>query len=59
MGKSKTENAIFVDPLGSKDCRLVPPAFLDGSTTGTDDWSCDPNDEFIFQCRWIHISTNK
>ncbi|MGB3078480.1 MAG: PKD domain-containing protein [Saprospiraceae bacterium] len=43
------ENAIFVGPaLGSKDWWQVPPAFLDGSTTGTDDWSCILNDEFIF-----------
>jgi len=43
------ENTIFVGPgLGLKDWWQVPPAFLDGSSTGTDDWSCIVNDEFIF-----------
>ncbi|HZV43455.1 MAG TPA: hypothetical protein VFF90_03195, partial [Saprospiraceae bacterium] len=43
------ENTIFVGPaLGAKDWWQVPPAFLDGTTTGTDDWSCIINDEFVF-----------
>jgi len=43
------ENTIFVGPgLGNKDWWQVPPNFLDGSSTGTDDWSCILNDEFIF-----------
>ncbi|MCO6489552.1 MAG: PKD domain-containing protein [Phaeodactylibacter sp.] len=43
------ENSIFVGPaLGSSAWWGVPPNFLDGSSTGTDDWSCITNDEFIF-----------
>jgi hypothetical protein len=42
-------NAIFVGPgLGKPDWWQVPPNFLDGSSTGTDDWSCIVNDEFTF-----------
>ncbi len=43
------ENSIFVGPaLGSNAWWGVPANFLDGSSTGTDDWSCITNDEFIF-----------
>lgn len=43
------ENSVFVGPaLGSNAWWGVPPNFLDGSSTGTDDWSCITNDEFIF-----------
>jgi PKD repeat protein len=43
------ENSIFVGPgLGDATWWQVPPAFLDGSSTGGDDWSCMTNDEFIF-----------
>ena len=42
-------NSIFVGPgLGSADWWQTPIAFLDGSTTGIDDWSCMTDDEFIF-----------
>jgi PKD repeat protein len=42
-------NSIFVGPgLGSSAWYIVPAAHLDGSTSGTDDWSCITNDEFIF-----------
>ncbi|HQW04212.1 MAG TPA: PKD domain-containing protein [Saprospiraceae bacterium] len=42
-------NSIFVGPgLGSPDWWQVPPTYLDGSSTGVDDWSCITNDEFIF-----------
>lgn len=53
-------NSIFVGPgLGSLDWWQVPPAFLDGSSTGTDDWSCITNDEFIFNANGTYeYSTN-
>lgn len=42
-------NSIFVGPaLGSNAWWGVPANFLDGSSTGGDDWSCIKNDEFIF-----------
>lgn len=42
-------NSIFVGPaLGSNAWWGVPANFLDGSSTGGDDWSCITNDEFIF-----------
>jgi len=42
-------NSIFVGPgLGNNTWWKVPANFLDGSTTGTDDWSCMTDDEFIF-----------
>lgn len=50
------ENSIFVGPgLGNKDWWQVPPGFLDGSSTGTDDWSCIINDEFIFNDNGSYI----
>ncbi|MCB9272661.1 MAG: PKD domain-containing protein [Lewinellaceae bacterium] len=43
------ENSIFVGPgLGDNSWWGVPANFLDGSSTGGDDWSCITNDEFIF-----------
>ncbi|MCC6459134.1 MAG: hypothetical protein IT260_01610, partial [Saprospiraceae bacterium] len=42
-------NSIFVGPaLGSNAWWGVPANFLDGTSTGTDDWSCITNDEFVF-----------
>lgn len=42
-------NSIFVGPgLGDPSWYQVPLAGLDGSSTGTNDWSCITNDEFIF-----------
>lgn len=50
------ENTIFVGPgLGNKDWWQVPPAFLDGSTSGSDDWSCIVNDEFIFNANGTYV----
>lgn len=42
-------NSIFVGPaLGSSAWWSTPANFLDGTSTGTDDWSCITDDEFIF-----------
>ena len=42
-------NSVFVGPgLGLADWWQVPANFLDGTSTGGDDWSCMTNDEFIF-----------
>lgn len=42
-------NSVFVGPaLGSNAWWGVPANFLDGTSSGTDDWSCMTNDEFIF-----------
>lgn len=42
-------NSIYVGPaLGSSAWYIVPAAHLDGSTSGTDNWSCITDDEFIF-----------
>lgn len=42
-------NSIFVGPgLGNSSWYIVPASGLDGSTSGTGDWSCITNDEFIF-----------
>lgn len=42
-------NSIFVGPgLGDPTWWQVPANFLDGSSSGADDWSCITNDEFIF-----------
>jgi PKD repeat protein len=42
-------NSIFVGPgFGNSDWWKVPPEYLDGSSTGVDDWSCITDDEFIF-----------
>lgn len=49
------ENSIFVGPsLGNGDWYKVPLAHLDGSTSGTDDWSCMPDDEFIFKAGGVY-----
>jgi len=41
--------SIFCGPgLGNSDWWSVPKNYLDGSTTGTDDWSCITDDEFTF-----------
>lgn len=48
-------NSIFVGPaLGSLDWWQVPANFLDGSSTGTDDWSCMTNDEFVFSAGGVY-----
>lgn len=45
----KAANSVFVGPsLGSNAWWACPANFLDGSSTGGDDWSCITNDEFIF-----------
>lgn len=44
-----SDHSVFVGPgLGLSDWWSVPKSFLDGSASGTDDWSCMPDDEFIF-----------
>lgn len=41
--------SIFVGPgLGNPDWWQVPANYLDGSSTGVDDWSCMTDDEWIF-----------
>lgn len=48
-------NSIFVGPaLGSLDWWQVPANFLDGTSTGADDWSCMTNDEFIFSSGGVY-----
>lgn len=48
-------NSIFVGPaLGSNAWWGVPANFLDGSSTGGDDWSCITNDEFIFSAGGVY-----
>lgn len=48
-------NSIFVGPaLGSNAWWGVPANFLDGSSTGGDDWSCMTNDEFIFSAGGVY-----
>lgn len=43
------EKTVFVGPgLGDPSWWAVPKAFLDGSSTGGDDWSCMTTDEFTF-----------
>ncbi len=42
-------NSVFVGPaLGSAEWWQVPEAGLNGGATGGDDWSCMPDDDFIF-----------
>jgi hypothetical protein len=42
-------NSIFVGPgLGNDGWWILPANFLDGSSSGGDDWSCITNDEFVF-----------
>lgn len=54
--KIKLDNkTIFVGPgLGDGSWWSVPKNFLDGSSTGGDDWSCMTNDEFIFSAGGIY-----
>ena len=41
-------NSVYVGPaLGSSEWWQVPKNFFDGSSTGTDDWSCMTNDELF------------
>lgn len=48
-------NSIFVGPgLGNSSWWGVPANFLDGSSTGADDWSCITNDEFIFSAGGVY-----
>ncbi|MFN5238383.1 MAG: hypothetical protein ACK5FV_14545, partial [Bacteroidota bacterium] len=42
-------NSVYVGPaLGSNAWYVVPANFLDGSSTGAEDWSCMTDDEFVF-----------
>jgi PKD repeat protein len=48
-------NSIVVGPgLGDGSWWQVPANFLDGSSTGGDDWSCMTNDEFIFNANGVY-----
>lgn len=48
-------NSIFVGPaLGSNAWWGCPLNYLDGSSTGADDWSCITNDEFIFSAGGVY-----
>ncbi|MCB9284562.1 MAG: PKD domain-containing protein [Lewinellaceae bacterium] len=48
-------NSIFVGPgLGDPSWWQVPANFLDGSSTGADDWSCITDDEFIFSAGGVY-----
>lgn len=48
-------NSIFVGPgLGDPTWWQVPANFLDGTSTGGDDWSCITNDEFIFSAGGVY-----
>ncbi|MFZ2899061.1 MAG: PKD domain-containing protein [Saprospiraceae bacterium] len=47
--------SIFVGPgMGDPSWWQVPLNFLDGSSTGADDWSCMTNDEFIFSAGGVY-----
>jgi PKD repeat protein len=47
--------SIFVGPgLGNSSWWNTPLNFLDGSSSGTDDWSCITNDEFIFSAGGVY-----
>lgn len=51
----KEANSIFVGPaLGSNAWWVCPLNYLDGSSSGTDDWSCITNDEFIFSAGGVY-----
>lgn len=54
--KVKVDNmTVFVGgAMGDGGWWSVPKAFLDGSTTGGDDWSCMANDEFIFSAGGVY-----
>lgn len=50
-----TANSIFVGPaLGNGTWWSTPANFLDGSSTGQDDWSCMTDDEFIFSAGGLY-----
>ena len=55
--RPRAENlSIFVGPgLGDYSWWSVPKNFLDGSTSGTDDWSCITDDEFTFADGGVYI----
>ena len=47
--------SIFVGPgMGSTEWWSVPKNFLDGSSTGVDDWSCITDDEFTFSAGGVY-----
>jgi len=49
------EKSIFVGPaMASDGWWSLPLAYLDGSSTGVDDWSCIANDEFIFSAGGVY-----
>jgi PKD repeat protein len=49
------EKAVYVGPgLGNSDWWALPKAFLDGSSTGGDDWSCMATDEFTFGAEGVY-----
>ena len=51
----KEANSIFVGPaLGDPSWWQVPLNFMDGSTSGTEDWSCITDDEFIFSAGGVY-----
>lgn len=48
-------NSIFVGPaLGSNAWWVCPLNFMDGSSSGVDNWSCITNDEFIFTAGGVY-----
>jgi PKD repeat protein len=48
-------NSVVVGPgIGDGSWWQVPANFLDGSSTGGDDWSCMVNDEFIFSAGGVY-----
>lgn len=54
------EKSVFVgDGLGHSNWWSVPLAFLDGSSTGTEDWSCMPDDEFTFSAGGVFTYDTK
>lgn len=49
------EQTLFVGPsLGSSAWWSVPKEYLDGTTTGTGDWSCIADDEFTFSAGSVY-----
>lgn len=49
------KTTIFVGSgMGKADWWQVPLSFLDGSTTGGDDWSCITDDEFTFSAGGVY-----
>lgn len=48
-------NSVFVGPgLGSSAWWILPANFLDGTSTGAEDWSCMTDDEFIFSAGGVY-----